>query len=392
MNVEEDARDVSRMVLAAKNGEWAAVFRILDRKPYLINCIPEDRAWGALHQAAWYEDEKNVTKVLSYQTCDSEIKTKQDRSNESGPGKTPLWIARNLRPNARVAGVLDKFNREERAKRFGGTIPTYVTAIAGKKMDKSGLPLLLLSLANYKQAFHPGTVSPQEAFTSLLKDVFKYVDGPSHWEYAMNKTSSSICAFDKAAADFLSTDVPFAKTTAEQRFFARTVKLYTKDHIYREVNESLRREGQKGSYKPTGYDLALCPYTLLLDVLLFYWDELNPVSATTFRGMTLSSSDLNQYAKGTQFVWLNFVSTSLDMSAAIGFAGNTLFEIANDTTGLASAWRPRNLSHPLHDIHEYPHEKEALYPAGAEFEVTENFYDTSLRMNRIKLELLNPLA
>ena len=84
MNVEEDAKDISRMVLAAKNGNWTDVFIILDRKPRIINCIPEDRAWGALHQAAWYEDGERVTKLLSYRTCDSEIKTKQDRSNESG--------------------------------------------------------------------------------------------------------------------------------------------------------------------------------------------------------------------------------------------------------------------------------------------------------------------
>ena len=298
MNVEEDAKDISRMVLAAKNGNWTDVFIILDRKPRIINCIPEDRAWGALHQAAWYEDGERVTKLLSYRTCDSEIKTKQDRSNESGPGKTPLWIAQNLKRNDRVADILDRFQREQRKQRFGGSIPTYVTAKDGKKMDRSGLPLLLQSLANYKKTFHPRNVSPSEAFSRLLEEVFHYVADSTHWKHAMEKTSSSIRAFDVEAGRFLSEDKISPKTTDEQRFFARTVKLYTLDHIYREVNKSLRREGQRGPYKPTADDLALGPYTLLLDVLLFYWGELNPVSDMTYRGMTLSSSDLEQYKIG----------------------------------------------------------------------------------------------
>lgn len=104
--VDEDAKDVSEMVLAAKNGEWSKVYYIVDRKPYLINCIPEDRAWGALHQSAWWNNKDAVTKLLACPNCDSEIKTKQDRANETGPGKTPLWIAEHVRPDAGIASIL----------------------------------------------------------------------------------------------------------------------------------------------------------------------------------------------------------------------------------------------------------------------------------------------
>ena len=328
--VDQDSRDSSQMVLAAKCGEWPKVYSVIDRKPYLINCIPEDRAWGALHQAAWYGNEEAVRKMLKYRTCDPQIKTKQDRNNETGPGKTPKWIAQKVNPNERIASILDESFKYERKKRFGGTIPTYTTAIDGQKMDREGLPLLCLTLANYKRTFHPGAVTPHVPFKNLLKQVFDYVDVSSHWSSAMEKTSSSVRAFDKAAADDLSTDVVFPNTTYEQRFFARAVKLYTKDHIYREVNTSLRRQSQGSTYKPTADDLALGPYTLLLDTLLFYWSELNSVSTTTYRGMTLGESDIQMYAKGTQFVWLNFVSSSLDKLIADTFGGNTIFEISND--------------------------------------------------------------
>lgn len=205
----------------------------------------------------------------------------------------------------------------------------------------------------------------------------------------MEHVSLSVGAFDKAAAAILSTDEVFPKTTDEQHFFARTVKLYTKNHVYREVNESLRREGQGRSYKATADDLTLGPYTLLLDVLLFYWDELNRVSTPTFRVMNLSSDDQNMYKKGTQFVWLSFVSSSKEKKAVLHFPHNTLFEISNDTPD-AEFWQPRDLSHPFHDLHQYD-EKEALYPAGAEFQVTANEpCNEGQATRRIKLKLMKP--
>ena len=385
--IDQDSTDSSQMVLAAKYGEWSKAFSVIDRKPYLINSIPEEQTWGALHYAAWHQNEEVVRKMLAYPTCDSQIKTKQGENNKTGPGKTPMWIAQHVEPNKHIASILDNFLKNEREKRFGGTIPTYATAKDGEKMDKEGLPLLCLALANYKQTFHPGEVTPHVTFRNLLKQVFDYVDVSSHWSSAMEKTSSSVYAFDKASADYLSSDVVFPNTTDEQRFYARAVKLYTKDHIYREVNTSLRRQSQGSTYKPTADDLALGPYTLLLDTLLFYWSELNPVSTTTYRGMTLGESDIKMYAKGTQFVWLNFVSSSLDKSIADTFGGNTIFEISNDAPD-AAFWRPRDLSHPLHDLHEYKEEKEALYPAGAEFLVTA--VDKIDGKRRIKLRLMSP--
>ena len=217
--VDEDAKDVSEMVLAAKNGEWSKVYYIVDRKPYLINCIPEDRAWGALHQSAWWNNKDAVTKLLACPNCDSEIKTKQDRANESGPGKTPLWIVENVRPDAGIASILKQNFENERQKRFGGAIPTYVTSHDGEKMDKDGLPLLLLSLANYKKTFHPKAVSPHVAFRDLMKEVFSYTADSLHWRVAMEHVSFSVGAFDKAAATFLSTDEVFSNTTDEQHFF-----------------------------------------------------------------------------------------------------------------------------------------------------------------------------
>lgn len=393
--VDEDAHDVSQLVASAKYGQWEEVFPILDRKPNLINCIPEERAWGVLHQAAWWKNEGAVVKLLyQYPTCDSEIKTKQDRKSEVGPGKTPEWIARILKGNQKIADLLLGFHTNQRNERFGGDIPTYITYQKGEEMDRKGPPLLVLTLASYKKTFHPSTIDVGTAFKQILKETFNFEIEGSHWKHAMQEIRSSIGAFDKEAANFLSKDVPSCGTTDEQRFFARTIKLYSKDHVYRQVNKSLLQQNHDGHYyRPTGDDLALGPFSLFLDVLLFYWMELTRVSTKTYRGMYLTDSDISKYTKNTRFIWLNFVSSSKNRKIAIErFARNVLFEISNDTPGTAF-WRPRDLDHVDHDLNEFA-EEEALYPAGAEFEVTAN---TSIEtyngkeLTVIKLKLMCPL-
>lgn len=71
-NIDEDAKDISQMVEKAKYGQWDDVYSILERKKNIINCIPEERAWGALHQAAWWQNEDAVLKLLDIPTCDTE--------------------------------------------------------------------------------------------------------------------------------------------------------------------------------------------------------------------------------------------------------------------------------------------------------------------------------
>ena len=240
----------------------------------------------------------------------------------------------------------------------------------------------MLTIANFKRTFYPGKIDVHEAFMGLMKEIFDYTW--KDWMEAKKEISLSISAFCKAAGDEL-----FGKeSTDETEFHNNIVRLYTRSHIYRTVNKSLSREGQK-DYKATGDDLAAGPYDLMLDILLFYWEDLNPVSDTTYRGVNLSADDLKKYSEGTQFVWLSFVSSSVDRSVAELFAKNTIFEISNNTTG-AELWRPRDII--AHSTH--PNEKEALYPAGAEFEVTARCFEQRSGkngLNVIKLKLKNPI-
>ena len=377
-NIDQDSKDVNDMVYSAKYGNWSKVHAILKHKPYLVNCIPERRSYAVLHQAACWGSRTDVDELLNYSSCDSEV---QSRGGDFWPEcKKASEIAAN-KGFLEIEVVLNKHSKEKRAKRFGGEIPTYVTAQAGVEMDKKGLPLLLLTIANYKQTLHPANIDMHETFMHLMKDIFDYTDTSNHWKKAKEKISSSISAFCKASGDELR-----QKSTNEKEFHTNIIRLYTR-HIYRVANEALRREGQE-KYKATGDDLALGPYVLMLDILLFYWKDLKSVSSTTYRGMSLSENDLKKYSVGTQFVWLSFVSSSLNRYVAEVFLGKaknpTIFEIFNDAEDV-ECWRPRLIS----GYSAYKAEDEAVYPAGAEFEVISKRKENAI--TTIKLKLKNPI-
>jgi hypothetical protein len=62
--IELESTKVNDLVLAAKQGKWENVFSILATYPHLINAIPEDRRWGVLHQAVWWNKQDNIKNLL----------------------------------------------------------------------------------------------------------------------------------------------------------------------------------------------------------------------------------------------------------------------------------------------------------------------------------------
>ena len=85
-NSREENVEQETMVLAAKMGLWDRVWEILDRNPHFVNHIPENRAWGILHQACFWSNEEAIRKILSIPGCDSNLETKN--------GLRPIQIAK----------------------------------------------------------------------------------------------------------------------------------------------------------------------------------------------------------------------------------------------------------------------------------------------------------
>ena len=93
---DKSIAEVHELITKAKFGKFAQIWDILDRKPHYLNYIPEKRAWGVLHQAAYLGRKEAVIKVLSYPQCDPYIKTNQDTNNKFGPGRTADEITSNV--------------------------------------------------------------------------------------------------------------------------------------------------------------------------------------------------------------------------------------------------------------------------------------------------------
>ena len=92
--IELETTKVKDLVFAARQGKWEIVFSILATYPHLINAIPEDRRWGILHQAVWWNNQDNIKNLLKLPTCDSSIQTKETMSEVGETGAcTPFEIA-----------------------------------------------------------------------------------------------------------------------------------------------------------------------------------------------------------------------------------------------------------------------------------------------------------
>ncbi|CAC5415907.1 unnamed protein product [Mytilus coruscus] len=81
-----------------KMGNWSRVWGILGTpsrplKPYLTNLIPEDRRWGLLQQAVWWNNHVAIRTLFQFQACDKTLMVKKGIS-EKGP--TGAFVAKQI--------------------------------------------------------------------------------------------------------------------------------------------------------------------------------------------------------------------------------------------------------------------------------------------------------
>ena len=364
--VEKDAKQIEKAVRAAKHGEWEEVWKIIGspnnpKRSIYLNCIPETRRWGILHQGVWWNNEHVIRKLLSYDTCDTNIRAKESMCEEGlASGKFPHEIA-------------DDFNYEN----IGSILKNHYCNISDQdietfqpyqpNVENEALGLFRLTLASYKKAFHPEKVHPSKSLTTILQDVFTGMNSSStRWTRIRDAVCDSIRYLNpdcNAAIERLNTCATL------DDFFETIINTYTTEEnkLYTLLNTALRRQTRE-NYRPTASDLSLGPYILVYQMLLMFW-VLEHEKRTTYRKMVLNCEDLQRYQVGTQFIWSSFVSSSVAKEKAqpfptIGPIGQhrVLFIINNQCK---SEWRPRNI-----ERYAQYHENERVYPAGATFEVT----------------------
>lgn len=362
-DIEDDHKHLNTLFSAAKEGKWDNVWDILKNKPYMINCCPENRRYTLLHQAAFWNDKQAVKNLLRFPTIDSNGKIKKyiNFSTRDDNGLTALELAQCNRPLSEVTSILCifvcKIDKQE--------VDTY-------HLSDEEPAIIRLTLAAYKNTFHPATIEPNKPLYDVLKDVFKLMNTTIVWKTALYQICESV-RYIKDGSQIIDL-IELCQTPNE--FFKAVINLYTREDfdLYAGVNMALRRQ-RSADFKPTSEDLAFGPYVLVLQTLLWFWDELKYESSITFRKMLLSENDLDKYQKGISFTWLSFVSSSVNRQMAISFPSrypekqkntntkSVLFIFDNKNAGQC---QPKNVQKFAH-VHK---EEERVYAAGSRFCVT----------------------
>ena len=366
-NIKKDNEDAGKAVLAAKDGKWDTVFEILKKKPFLINCIPEGRSWGMLHQAVYWKDLKVVSKLLDEPNCDVFIKTLQCRNNDAEPSSTPREVAAQMGGRKKIENKLHHNEVEIWNKRFGGEITYKVPKKEGEKIVDQ-LPLFMMAVINNRKTLlSPGTC-PKTHLMDLLKQIFKEED--HNWEKVKHMLYLTLYGICKSAAE------SFENSESERELFENIVDFYTRIKYHKLINNAISRSFDGKDHPVRAKDLSVALYDLMLDCVLMCWDGLKAVSKPTYRGVGRKVD----FKKGSKIMFTHFLSSSLDRTTAEKFCGNdgTLM-IINNSAG--SKDRPKD----IHALSQFKSEKECLYGIGAEFEVKKIDDSNSYRIVKLKL-------
>ena len=383
--IYETAEEIDLLLRSSKHGKWEKVLEILGdpdnpRKSYLINCIPENRRWGILHQAAYWNNHQVVRKLVHFKACDIWIKAKEGESEMGQDGKKT------------AAGIAEDFQRTkifEYLKKKQGDFKNYIpdTPETFHLYDEEfelEYCLLTLTLASYKTSFLPPSFEGG-TFDSLLHDVWKKIDTkPGAWEVAQRKVAEAVYVVCEETHQII------LECTDKNSFYKAIICAYTDEwnNLYYHLDSVLRRQ-RHTDYQPRADDLALGPYVLMYQLLLLFWSKLHKERRVTYRKMKISPEDLDKYKVGTKFVWMSFVSSSVELKTAERFPTrlttsgdrSVVFKIDNSSS---CPWQPRNIEKYAKYM-----EEERVYPAGAKFLVTERTEDEQQRyQTNISLKLL----
>ncbi|XP_061174682.1 uncharacterized protein LOC133183791 [Saccostrea echinata] len=382
-SIEKDHKDLANLLESAKFGRWEKVWEIIgspmnERKSWMLNCCPENRRWTVLQQAVWWNNTEVVTKLLQFPTIDTYGKAKEGKSEIGDDGGlTAFEIAEKFKYSG-VSQLLHNFvcGIEEQE------IDTFHAY--GREIQNQELGLLRITLAAYKNTFHPSVIDSSKPLAVVLKDIFMGIDTTNRWKTVRDKLSESVFLACTAYSEELK------NCESREDFFKTIVNVYTDENtrLYTRVNTALRRQRSHG-YRPTAEDLALGPYILMYQLLLMFWLKLEKESKTTYRKMLLTKDHQEKYKKGIKFTWLSFVSSSVNPTKAIPFptcepeeetcTNVTVFEF--DNTCICQ-WQPRNIE--KFAMYE---EEERVYPAGSQFYITNRTVGNG--ETRIYLKLLS---
>ena len=366
-----DEAKINELSLALENFQLVEVAKIIDTNQHLVNVVPPELGLGPLHQAAIMGDVDIVNKLLYYPASNPDIETTAAQHNTHGPGKTAVELTTSEEVRKAINWKKQQLTQEYY------TCPTYV--------DITDSNNILMEYAAPTIEAHKGLLCSDRfdsenfnVFPKMVEDVFFYTHYSSKWEQAREITCRELNSFDSSLAKQIMNNVQKSRDS----FYHKLINIYISNKTV--VNLNLNRELRNQAAKDNEQLTKFRSYTAILNAILFVWDQLEPYTKVTYRGMNLDKSELNDYSVGTEFAWLNFVSSSSDRKVAQRFGKNkdklkSLFIFDNKRQ---CKWSPKSIE----KISNHEREKEYLYPCGAQFRVTK--VETVGEFTHIYLELI----
>ncbi|KAJ8297657.1 hypothetical protein KUTeg_024188 [Tegillarca granosa] len=275
-----DNKEINEMVLAAKMGNFDRVFSILENKPYIVNCIPEERAWSALHQAVYLGNFHSVVTLVEKYGADVSVCTKPDQAAAADPGTDALSLALK-------EGKRDIYNFL--------LMHTLIQLRVGKMQDisyftlhknKNVYPFYKYSLFKLTLASYIDLFMRSQSTLDLKKHIFHVVENvidnvATSWKDARTKIHSTLYGIDRGRSEYL------LSAASKEQFFERIIRLNTEHSLFHFVTPALIRQSHT-PYKPLAADLAVGPFALMLSAVLLHWDRLKPYSGYTYRGVEIN--------------------------------------------------------------------------------------------------------
>ena len=390
-NVSEQTE---RMITYARGGNFREAFKILDDYPVIVNYIPPDRAWGLLHQAAYFNDYDAVKKILENPKCDPFLCTKQTREDIIKAGSTAYLIAKD----PKVKMLIKQYEEIKLKSLKAKSMPTLVSIDSEQEIEVESI---VLTLNCFENVLHPKTLNSKHSliYSNLMSDIFEFINLGSNWKRARRAVSLQLQSINVYAATFLATGKQKGNIMDmdllggnKSDFYSRVIGLYTQqcpinlryggkgsNQFYSALNTSLRTHGHGSNPSfVSGEDLAFAAYGILLNSILMYWTNIIPTNEPTFRAMNLPPEAISAYKEGETFTWLCFTSSSRNESVAKCF-GTCMF-ICDNTQGTKYAAKG------IKDDSAFEGEEEFLYPSGARFRITSIDKSNGFTTFRIRLE------
>ena len=373
--IEEEHFLVNELLLYAREGHWEGVWQILGKpqspkKAYLINIIPEERRWGILHQSLFWKDEKILKTLLEFPSCDPRIITKQYTTDAGEKTHDNAVEVAKKQGFAKAETILE--SHELTTQEQDTFLPE------NTDIDTNGTSIIAITLAAYKNTFHPDKIDPKHKVIDILRVIYNKMNTTDSWTKIRDIIYDYAFVIDRGEA--------VGKSKTRQDFYRAFIQVYTDEDtwFYDTINTALRKQ-KTANYRPSGNDLAIGPFITAFQMIILFWDKLPRENGVTYRQVLLSENDLKKYKEGLRFSWHSFVSSAKEYDNAMNFPtveasgdNNVMFIIDNNKESFR---RPRDVS-----AFSYKQETERLYPIGARFQVTK-VTQTDIATN-INLELL----